>query len=155
MINAKVTSSKIKDVGPKTNRGIRKAMKDAADAGFAVSFDESPDGATSNYRLSWVEPQWVGNTLVWGNRAPYARAIEKGLPAGHWIPVSAIPEVALWASRVLGADDPEASAWGVRQKIGTEGTEGQHVLEQGYIEMLERLEREGFGDSIRAEYDLG
>ena len=153
MLQSSVSKSKPDNVGEKTAAGIKRGMQAAADVGFGVAFDESPDGATSGYRMGWVEPTWVGESLVWGNTVEYAWAIEEGLDPGHWIPTSAIPNLALWADRVIGASDPESAAWGVRQKIGERGTDGQHVAQAGVEAQNRHLHQQGLLRYIEAEFD--
>ena len=122
-------------------------MRDAADAGFAVSQDEVSHGATSGLSMSGVPPQWVGNSIVWGYTADYAEYVEKGTRP-HWIPLRAMPELKRWARRVLGN---EGAAWAVRSKIAQEGTEAQPFVQPGIDAMKRHLRQTGIVAYIEDE----
>lgn len=144
MLGASVRTTRTRDVGGKVDAGVRRGLRDAADAGFAVAFDEAPSGATNTLKSSGFQPTWRGDTLVWGFTADHARFVEEGTRP-HWPPPGALDK---WARRVLGDED---AAFPVARKIAREGTEGQHFVRQGFETMAAELRKRGLSDSIDAE----
>jgi hypothetical protein len=149
MIGTDVSADAPGDAGEKVKRGVRSGMEEAADAGFAVSFDEAPPGATNTLKHSGVQPTWEGNTLVWGFTADHARFVEEGT-SPHWIPVDAMDEVEVWARRVLGN---EGAAWAVRQTIAEQGTQAQEFVAKGIAEQQRVLEQRGIADKVGNEFE--
>lgn len=147
MLSASVRSHQTKDLGDRTVNSVRRGLRDAADAGFSVSFDEAPSGGSTTLKHSAFEPEWSGNTLKWGFGSDYAEAVEDG-SRPHWIPVRAMPDVEVWARRVLG---DEAAAWAVRHKIAEEGTDAQPFVEPGFDVMVREVKDRGLSRFIDAE----
>jgi len=149
MIGTSVSSDGPSDAGEKVSRGVRRSMEEAADAGFDVAWDEAPSGGTNTLKHSGVQPTWQGNELVWGFTADHARYVEEGT-SPHWIPVNAMPELKVWARRVLG---DEGAAWAVRQKIAREGTDAQRFLAAGVAEQRRVLKQQGIADKVSDEFE--
>jgi len=147
MLNATVSSSKPKNAPGKVRDGVRQAMRDAADTGFSVAWDEAPSGATNTLKHSGVQPTWQGeNTLVWGFTAPYADDVEFGTDP-H---IADLDALRVWARRVLGS---EAAAGAVWRKIAAEGTPAQRFAKEGVEEQRRVLEQEGIADKVDDEFE--
>jgi hypothetical protein len=148
MLGVETEASGPDNAGKNVRQGVRRGMERAADAGFAVAWDEAPSGATNTLKHSGKEPAWMGDTLLWGFTADHARYVEEGT-APHWIPVSAMPELKLWARRVLG---DEGAAWAVRRGIAREGTKAQPFVEKGLEEQQLVLKDAGIADQVDNEF---
>lgn len=142
MLSTRASVTKDVDTGGAVESGVRSALFDAADRGFAVSQEKVPDGATSTLRQSGFEPTELDDgSVIWGYRASYAQYVEEGTRP-HWAPIEPLK---LWAQRVLGN---ERAAWAVQQKIADEGTEGQGFVAAGVQAMKLRLQTKGLKSRV-------
>lgn len=145
MINTKVRVTTNKDAAGAVRRGVRQALMDAADAGFAKSQEKVPHGADSQLANSGFEPVEMNDgSWVWGYRAPYAEYVEEGTDA-HWAPIDPLKK---WARRVLG---DEQAAYAVQQKIAQKGTPSQPYVQPGIDAMKAHLRANGLKAAVEDE----
>lgn len=143
MLGVKVNTDRRANLGPDVAKGVRREMMNAADKGFQLATDVTPVGFTHELTSSWVAPQWIGDTLVWGNRAGHADDVETGTDP-HPAPIEPLRD---WARVVLGY---EPAAGAVQEKIEEQGTEAQPMAKPGFDAMVEHLRQHGLVDSIRS-----
>lgn len=130
------------------DRGVKRALFDAADKGFAKSQEDVPVGATAGLKHSGFQPEEAPDgSIQWGYSSEYTLPVIDG-SAPHWIPMRAMPDLRKWARRVLG---DESAAWGVRAKIAEEGTEAQDFITPALEVMRAHLQSEGIGGFIDEE----
>lgn len=148
MLGSDVSTNKPGGMASSVRQGVRKKMEQAADAGFAEAWDKAPSGATNTLKHSGKEPIWIGNSLLWGFTAPYAEDVETGQEP-HLIPLDEMPDLELWASRVLG---DERLAWPVRKSIAREGTRPQPYVAHGITRQRQELEQSDVTELIDDEF---
>lgn len=143
MIGVDVSASSIDDLGERVARGVRTGMRDAADAGFAVSQEEAPvDRGT--LLQSGQPPAWRGDVLRWGYTADHARVVEEG-SVPHYPPIDPLKG---WARRVLG---DEGAAYAVQEAIVKEGTPAQPYVEPGVQAQVRELQQRGLSPYVDDE----
>lgn len=145
MIGVSTSVDTDKDSARAVRQGVRETLREASDAGFALSQQRVPHGADSFLAGSGFEPRELEDgTWRWGYSARYARPVEDGARP-HWIPLRAMPELKKWARRVLG---DESAAWAVRQKIAEEGTDPQPFVGPGVQAQIAHLKARGISAQI-------
>lgn len=145
MLSARVRTKRTTDLGPKVSRAVKRAMRDAADEGFAVSQDEVPkDRGAAGLMGSGVPPEWVGDTLIWGYTARHSEPVEEGT-VPHYPPIEPLKG---WARRVLG---DEGAAYAVQETIGQEGTDAHPYVRPGFEAMVRGLRSRGLSEYIDDE----
>lgn len=142
MLSVSATVETDKDAARGVRQGVRRALRDAADAGFGTSQQLVPHGATSLLANSGFPPQEMdGGGWRWGYSAEHARFVEEGTTP-HPPPIDPLKK---WARRVLG---DESAAWAVQQKIAEEGTDAQPFVQPGVEAQKAHLKAKGISARI-------
>lgn len=148
MIRTRTRVRTSKDSASGVRNGVKAALFDAADAGFAQSQEDVPHGATSGLAHSGVAPQEAPDgSIVWGYTAEYTLPVIDGSEP-HWIPLRAMDSLKRWARRVLGS---ESAAWRVRWKIAQEGTPAQDFITPAIETQIAHLRANGISGFITEE----
>lgn len=114
----------------------RKRVKDAADLGVAVAREEVPV-ERGTLKASMFDPEWRGETIVFGATADHAEAMEEGTPPME-VPIEPLER---WGERIgKGAD---FGRWVAEVKIPEEGINAQPYLKPAVDRMLPYLENRG------------
>jgi len=142
MIDITVSSQSIADGGEKIRRGVRDAIHDAAQAGFAESQRRVPTAFGDLKESGELLRQ--EQSAVFGYRKEYARYVEEGTEP-HYPPIDPLKE---WAELVLG--DRQA-AYAVQQTIGQEGTDPQPFMRPARDAAARELRRRGISPSIKGQ----
>lgn len=121
-------------------KGQKKYLQDSAAKGSAVGQEHAPEDR-GKLRQSRIDPEWRGNTLVWGWDAPYAAAQNEGTEP-FYPPVEPLKE---WAERQ--GKDPGFGYY-VQQKIGEEGIEPKLFAQEGAKAQKRWLQSKDFGSYI-------
>lgn len=123
----------------------RKRLQDSAAKGSAVGQEHAPEDR-GQLRQNRIDPEWRGDTLVWGWDSPYAAAQNDGTEP-FWAPAKPLVE---WAER--HGKDPGFGYY-VQWKIAQEGIEPKLFAQEGAQAQKRWLQTNGFGDYIERYLD--
>lgn len=132
-----------KDASSAIRRAQRKRIKDSADVGSAVAQEHAPEDR-GTLKQNRIDPEWRGESLVWGYDSEYARPQEFGT-SPYWAPIKPLVE---WAERVSG--DPGLGYY-VQQKIADEGIEEKRFVRRGRDRQVSWLKSNTLSDYLERE----
>jgi hypothetical protein len=133
-----------KDASGAVYRAQRKRMKDGAQYGLNHAVEKAPeDRGTLTQDL--IDPEWRGDTLIWGFGANHAKPVNFGTEA-YYPPVKPLLE---WSERVTG--DTGLGWYVAKVKIPTEGIEGQHFAEEGRQKQIQWYKSNPLSDYLDRE----
>lgn len=143
-LNVNVNSKVSKNAGSAIRRAQRKRIKDSAQVGSQIAQEHAPEDR-GTLKQSRIDPEWRGESLVWGYDSPHARPQEFGTDE-YYPPLKPLLE---WSERVSGGKG--LGFYVARHKIPEEGIEEKRFVRRGRDRQVSWLKSNTLGDYLERE----